>query len=157
VAVGDEAAYGHGTESSSSVVIQDSAVPGERQPEAAPGTPASKSRDLMNSDSAYADTHLRVETAVDSETAWIVIRGEADFANVDQLGATLTGLQLDGTKSVRIDASELAFFDVATMRCLTTFARTMKETGRDVAVCGATPMLQDVAHVLGLRDELGLV
>jgi anti-anti-sigma regulatory factor len=69
----------------------------------------------MTSSSGSADARLRVETIADSETTWIVIQGEADMSNVNQLDATLSGIQLDGSRFVRIEASGLAFFDVATL------------------------------------------
>jgi anti-anti-sigma regulatory factor len=78
------------------------------------------------------------------------------MSNVNQLDATLSGIQLDGSRFVRIEASGLAFFDVATLRCLTTFARTVKQTGREISTCGAPPVLHDVARILDLSDELGL-
>ena len=110
----------------------------------------------MTAFSESADTRLRVETISDGETTRIVICGEADFANVHRLDATLTSIELDGTKSVRIDASDLAFFDATTLRCLTDFAHMVKRTGRDITTCGATPLLRDVARMLELQDELGL-
>jgi anti-anti-sigma regulatory factor len=99
---------------------------------------------------------LRVAISADGHTTRIAIHGEADVADVDQLDATLTGIQLDGTTSVRLDASDLAFFDVAVLRCLTSFAQRVKKSGRDVSTCGAPPLLADVARVLDLQEELGL-
>lgn len=124
--------------------------------EAALGEPASKSRDLMTANSGPVHTPLRVETITDGDTTRIVIHGEADIANVNHLDAALSGIQLDGTTSVHIDASELAFFDVAALRCLTVFAQWVKQTGRDITACGASPMLHDVARVLEVHDDLGL-
>lgn len=103
-----------------------------------------------------ARTPLRVETVSDGDTTRVVIRGEADIADAQNLAATLTGIQLDGTRSVRVDASDLAFLDVATLRCLTVFARMVRQTGRDITTCGATPMLQEMARLLELQDDLGL-
>jgi anti-anti-sigma factor len=110
----------------------------------------------MLSSAGSSDTRLRVETTTDGETTRILIHGEVDIANVSQLDAALTGIQLNGTKSVQIDASDLTFLDVATLRCLTAFAHTVKQTGRDITTCGATPLLHDVARALELHDELGL-
>lgn len=115
-----------------------------------------RSRDLMTAHSESAHASLRVETITNGETTRILIHGEADIANVDHLDATLAGIQLDGAKSVLLDASHLAFFDVATLRRLIVFAQWVKQTGRDFTTCGATPMLHDVARRLELREDLGL-
>ena len=110
----------------------------------------------MTSSFRAAQAHVRVETITNGETLRILIHGEADIANVDHLDAALAGIELDGTKSVHLDASDLAFFDVAALRCLLVFAQSLSETGRDLTTCGATPMLHAVARMLELQDELGL-
>jgi anti-anti-sigma factor len=125
--------------------------------EAALGASASKSRDLMTASSGSAHAPpLRVETITNGDTNRILIHGEADIANVDQLAAALTGIQLDGTRSVFLDASGLAFFDVAALRCLIVFAQSVKQTGREITTCGAKPMLHEVARMLEFQDDLGL-
>jgi anti-anti-sigma factor len=110
----------------------------------------------MTEFSRSAHAPLRVETITDGETIRILIQGEADIANVDHLDAALRAIALDGAKSVLVDASGLAFFDVAALRCLTTFAHTVKQNAHDFTTCGAPPMLHDVARMLELQDELGL-
>lgn len=130
--------------------------PATEEGEAALGEPASKSRDLMTAHSESADTRVRVETITDGKTTRILIQGEVDIANVNSLDAALTVIQFDGTRAVQIDASDLDFFDVAALRRLVVFAQWVKQTGRDVITCGATPILHDVARTLELRDDLGL-
>lgn len=110
----------------------------------------------MTAHSESADTRVRVETITDGKTTRILIQGEVDIANVNSLDAALTVIQFDGTRAVQIDASDLDFFDVAALRRLVVFAQWVKQTGRDVITCGATPILHDVARTLELRDDLGL-
>lgn len=110
----------------------------------------------MTASSGSADTRLRVETITDGETTRVVIHGEADVADVNHLDAALTRIQLDGTRSVQIDAYNLDFFDVAVLRRLILFTQRVKQTGRDITTRGATPMLHVVARMLGLQDDLGL-
>lgn len=105
-------------------------------------------------ESAYAP--LRVETIPSGDTMRILIHGEADIANADHLDAALSAIQLDGTKSVLLDASRLTFFDATALRCLLGFAQSVKQTGRQITTCAAAPMLHEVARVLDLHDELGL-
>lgn len=102
------------------------------------------------------ETRLRVETINNEEAARIIIHGEADIANVEHLKVALAGIQLDGAKSVHIDVSELEFFDVAALRQLAAFARRVKQTGSDIALQGAQPLLYEVASTLRIHDELGL-
>lgn len=104
----------------------------------------------------FAHAPLRVETITNGETTRILIHGEVDIANVNHLYAALSAIELDGTTSVQIDASELAFFDVAALRCFVAFAQRVRQSGRDLTTCGAAPMLHKVARMLGLQDELGL-
>jgi anti-anti-sigma regulatory factor len=83
-------------------------------------------------------TRLRVETTNDDDATWIVLHGEADIANIDQLDAALTQVQLDGREAVRMDASDLRFFDVAALDRLALFAHEVRRSGRDFSACGAT-------------------
>ena len=110
----------------------------------------------MTSFSGSAHAPLRVETITNGNTIRILVHGEADIANVNHLDAALTGIPLDGIRSVLLDASELAFVDVAALRRLTVFAQLMKQTGRAFSTCGTTPVLRKVARLLELPDELGL-
>lgn len=110
----------------------------------------------MSTYSGSAHAPLRVETITDEDTIRILIHGEADIANVNHLDAALTAIQLDGAKSVLLDVSDLDFFDVAALRRLLVFAQSMKQDGRDITTCGATPILRDVAHTLELQGDLGL-
>jgi anti-anti-sigma factor len=106
--------------------------------------------------SGSAHAPLRVETITNGDTIRILIHGEVDMANVDHLDTGLTAIPLDGIKTVLLDASDLAFVDVAGLRRLMIFAQLMKQTGRAITTCGTTPMLRKMARLLELQDELGL-
>jgi anti-anti-sigma regulatory factor len=110
----------------------------------------------MNSFPRSNRAPLRVEAITEGDTTRIVLHGEADISNVDHLTTALTGIKLDGTRSVQIDASDLAFFDIATLRSLTVFVQLVKQAGRDITTRPATPLLRRVARMLELEDELGL-
>ena len=110
----------------------------------------------MTASSERAHAPLRVETITDKEAIRILVQGEVDVASVNRLDAALKAIQLDGTRSVLLDVSDLAFFDVAALRCLLAFAQSVKQSGRDITTCGATLMLHDVARTLELQDDLGL-
>jgi anti-anti-sigma factor len=110
---------------------------------------------LMTS-SADPGARLHVKTANSENVAWIVIQGEADTANLEELEAALTGIELDGQKAVHIDVSGLDFIDVPAFRRLISFAIKVRQSGHDVITRGAPPLLQEVAHILNVRDTLGL-
>jgi anti-anti-sigma regulatory factor len=86
----------------------------------------------------------------------VIVRGEADRSNLDQLEAALAGVEVDGQRSVQIDVSDLDFFDAAALRRLAAFVRRMRQSGRDVTTRGAPPMLHAAARALAVEDELGL-
>jgi anti-anti-sigma factor len=99
---------------------------------------------------------LRIETLGDASAARIVLRGEVDAADVDQLKTALDNIQMDGARTVELDVSDLGFVDVAALRALTAFAHQVKRTGRTVVTRGAGPTLSRIAQVLGVNNDLGL-
>jgi anti-anti-sigma regulatory factor len=100
---------------------------------------------------------FRIATHKGNDTAWILLRGEADISTLDQLETALERVDLDGTRSVHLDVSELAFVDAATIRRLTVFAVRARQAGHHVDTCGAGPTFRMVARLLGVRDHLRLV
>jgi anti-anti-sigma factor len=110
----------------------------------------------MSSSTHSSGTRLRVETTNDDDATSVVLHGEVDITNIDQLDAALTQIQLDGTETVRLDASDLRFFDTAALHRLALFADEVRRSGRDFHACGATPLLRKVTRVLALDGDLGL-
>lgn len=102
------------------------------------------------------DTCLRVETITRESAAWVIIHGEADLANLEHLEDALARVELNDAKWVHLHVSDLDFIDVATLSRLTAFAQWVRQTGRDIATCGARPMLQKMARILGYQTDLGL-
>ena len=110
----------------------------------------------MTSVSDLADARLRVEMIDTGSAAWIILDGEADIANLEHLDSLLDGIELNGMKTVHLDVSGLGFFDVAALRRFTTFARRLRQSGRDLTTRGATPLFHRVAALLRVHDDLGL-
>lgn len=112
---------------------------------------------LMNSPTGYDDAHLlRVETVRRDDAAWVVLQGEADLATLQELEVALSRIPLDDAKVVHLHLDHLTFADVATLRQLTAFARTAKQSGRDIQTCGANSMIRKVARLLAVHEDLGL-
>lgn len=105
-------------------------------------------------ESEYAT--VRVETVTNGQRTRILIHGEADIGSVDRLDAALAGVPLDRARSVILDVSDLCFFDVIALHRLIDFARSVKQSGRDITTCGASRLLHRVAGMLEVQDDLGL-
>jgi anti-anti-sigma regulatory factor len=98
-----------------------------------------------------------VESSIDEKVARIVLRGDADVANVEHLGLALAGIELDGARqAVHIDVSELGFVDAAALRLLTSFASGLRDHGHDVTTHGGQPLFVQLVHLVGAHDHLGL-
>lgn len=99
---------------------------------------------------------LTVETDDDGHAVRIILSGEADLANLEELENALAAIALDGTQEVHLQIRDLDFVDVAALRQLTVFARHLRGAGRDVKTYGAQPTLEQLMHLAGVRDDLGL-
>jgi anti-anti-sigma factor len=97
-----------------------------------------------------------VETARDEHAARIILHGEIELRTVEALEAAFTSIELDGQRTVQIEVSDLDFVDAAALRRLAALAMRLRQGGYDVTTRGARPVLQRMARVLELSDELGL-
>jgi anti-anti-sigma regulatory factor len=99
---------------------------------------------------------LGIETRSENGLVTITLRGEADFATVERLEATLEQVELAGDRAVHVDLTELDFADVAILRQLMLFAQRARGRGHQVTTGGARPVLRKIAGLLGGEDTLGL-
>ncbi len=99
---------------------------------------------------------VRVQTVADGPVLRVAVYGECDFSTVSSLDHALGDIDLDGSRLVRLDLTQLTFADVATIRRLAAFAGDAKRAGQDVATVGAHPTLRKVADLLQVHGELGL-
>lgn len=100
---------------------------------------------------------LSLETVQpDASTTWVVLHGEADLGNREELATTLSALLLNGTRSVHLHLSDLTFADARAVEVLSRFAATARGRGLTVTTCDCTPIVRRVAALLGLEAELGL-
>lgn len=112
---------------------------------------------LVNDSMSPNHAYLDLESAWDGRATRITLRGEADLASAHDLEAGLAAVELDGTKRVELDISDLRFLDVAALRELTLFARRLRENGYEVKTYGAQPMVEQLVHLTGVHHDLGLV
>lgn len=99
---------------------------------------------------------LRIAIVTQHNTASVTLEGEADIASLANLRSALASPELDGAPSVHLHASGLRFCDVATLLELAEFARRSKTSGHVVTTIGAPPMVQKMARIMGVEDDLGL-
>jgi anti-anti-sigma factor len=100
--------------------------------------------------------HLKIETTHDEEAVWVILQGEADIATLQQLETALARVGLDGAERVHLHVTDLDFADVATLHQLTSFARKVRQRGREVHTIGARPILRKIAQLMCVHHDLGL-
>lgn len=110
----------------------------------------------MNSAADPGDARLDVESTIKGSTVWIILRGEADAANLRRLDAALDRVVLDDRGDVCIDLTGLEFIDVAALRHLTAFADRVRQRGHEVRTLEAPPVMREALRVLDGHDRLGL-
>jgi anti-anti-sigma regulatory factor len=99
---------------------------------------------------------FQVETTVIGGVARVILHGELDFSMLDQLDVVLEDIQLDGTRFLQLDLSQLVFADTAAVRRLAAFTAAARTAGHDVVTVGANRTFGKVAAVLRVQDDLGL-
>lgn len=112
--------------------------------------------DTLESTDPDGVEHIQVETTVAEGVARVSLHGELDFSMLDQLDVALEGTQLDGTRFLQLDLSQLVFADTAAVRRLAAFTAAATAAGHDVRTFGANRTFRRVAGVLHVQDDLGL-
>ena len=102
------------------------------------------------------DQRLHVVIMANGSTASVLLQGEADVGSLKQLRDALNDGELNGARSVEVNAAGLSFCDVASMRELALFARPARAQGRVVTTSGASQLLWKLARMMGVIDDLGL-
>ena len=112
-------------------------------------------RETVNNPSLSPEVDI---TAIVSDNEMIVVlRGEADFTNHEQLRFGLAEVEMTGTGAVHIELSRLGFCDLSAFREIVSFAARPSASGRQVFMHGASPTLKKVAQVLHGADAIRFV
>ena len=80
---------------------------------------------------------------------WVVVRGEVDLANRNQLRAGLAAIDLARVSHVDLDLRQLGFCDTAGCEILIRFREQAAAAGCDVRFHGAQPIVRKVMSLLG--------
>ena len=87
---------------------------------------------------------LTVSTTSGKGVVWIVVRGEVDLANREQLRTSLAAIELGRASLVYLDLRLLTFCDSAGCRILIRFEKQATAAGCDVRIHRARPMVRKV-------------
>jgi anti-anti-sigma factor len=104
----------------------------------------------MDSPSPRESTGLLTVTATSEQgVAWIVVRGEVDLANREQLRRDLAAIDLGRAGAVYLDLRLLRFCDSAGCRILLRFTAQARASGYDVRIHRARPIVRKVMSIVG--------
>lgn len=102
------------------------------------------------------ETAIR-RTLTDDGTAVVVIAGEVDFANADDLAKCIEDAVSDWQPAaVRVDLQQAAFIDSTGLGALITGYRAAVDADAGFSVANASPGFQRVLAVTGLCELFGL-
>ena len=92
---------------------------------------------------------LTVTATSTQGVVWIVVRGEVDLANHQQLRISLAAIDLSAASVVYLDLRLLGFCDSAGCAILIRFQRQAAAAGCDVRIHRARPVVRKVLSLLG--------
>ena len=95
---------------------------------------------------------LRFVVSRTSTAVRLEIGGEVDLRNSHDLETALTAVDVGGAEAVHLDLHELTFCDTAGARILLLFLRSLRASGHEVTIQGASPLLRKLLTLLGYGD-----
>jgi anti-sigma B factor antagonist len=96
-----------------------------------------------------APMQLRIQTESNSR-AVIVVTGEVDSSNVDELHTTAVLSVADGMRDIAFDLSGVTFIDFTGLMTLASAHDDVLDRNGRMRIAGATPTLVRLFHVTGL-------
>lgn len=104
---------------------------------------------------------LRASVMAGESGPLIVLSGEADITNVEELSTLVTGQLADGTAHLTVDVGGLDFADTSSIRVLLLAAKTLRQRGGGLVLVRPQPALARVLEifradeVIAIRGEAG--
>ena len=92
---------------------------------------------------------LTVTVTSEKGVVWIVVRGEVDLSNREQLRSRLADIDLRRAKQVYLDLRLLTFCDSAGCEILIRFKKRAESAGHDVRIHRAKPVVRKLMSILG--------
>ena len=99
---------------------------------------------------------LRMSVAAGESGPLIVVRGEADVTNADELSELVTGQLADGTLHLTVDVGGLDFADTAGIRVFLLAAKTLRQRGGDLVLLRPQRTLARILEILGADEVLAI-
>jgi anti-anti-sigma factor len=85
----------------------------------------------------------------------VVLAGELDLSNRDDIHATLLGELTDpGTAAVRLDLSAVGFLDSTALSVLVAAYQSARDAGKTFAITAVSAQVSRILQVTGLEDLL---
>ena len=86
----------------------------------------------------------------------IVLSGEVDLTNADELSELVPGQLADGTLHLTVDVAGLDFTDTEGIRVFVLAARTLRQRGRDLVLLRPRRTLARILEILGAEEVLAI-
>jgi anti-sigma B factor antagonist len=86
----------------------------------------------------------------------IVVSGEVDLTNADELSELVTSQLADGTLHLTVDVGGLDFADTAAIRVLLLAAKTLRQRGGDLVLLRTQRTLARILEVLGAEEVIAI-
>ena len=95
------------------------------------------------------------ETRLTPAVATLILSGEFDLAERDELDDRLRELEAAGRDVLELDVREVPFIDVVCLRLLDETRQRLAAAGRQLRVTGATPRFRRISRIAGYPDLAG--
>ena len=99
---------------------------------------------------------LRGSVAAGESGPLIVLAGEVDLTNADELSELVTGQLADGTLHLAVDVGGLDFADTAAIRVLLLPAKTLRQRGGDLVLLRPQRTLARILEILGAEEVIAI-
>ena len=99
---------------------------------------------------------LRASVKAGESGPLIVVSGEADLTNAEELNELVTGQLADGTLHLTVDVGGLDFADTAGIRVFLLAAKTLRQRGGDLVLLRPQRTLARILEILGADEVLAI-
>lgn len=106
---------------------------------------------------SHLPPELDITTIIGDDELIVLLAGEADLANHQQLLLSLAEVPVDMASLVHLELSGLAFCDLEAFSRILTFAADVQATDRRVFMYGANAAVQKLARFLDAADVVTIV
>ena len=99
---------------------------------------------------------LRASVEAGESGPLVVVSGEVDLTNAEELSELVTGQLADGTLHLTVDVGGLDFADTAAFRVFLLAARTLRQRDGDLVLLRPQRALARVLEIIGAEEALAI-